>query len=117
MSHFRAAACAVLAFALSLTTLGATAEARGVRKPDATKLAYFQQSNIFQSGLRGTHTLALTFDDGPSASTPSLLRVLKKNQVPATFFIVGTMAKRRPGVLKQIAADGHLLANHSATHA
>jgi peptidoglycan/xylan/chitin deacetylase (PgdA/CDA1 family) len=81
-----------------------------------TQIAWFQSKNIFHSGLMGTHTVALTFDDGPSVNTPALLRVLKKEQVPGTFFIVGAMAKKHPEVLAQIAADGHLLANHSATH-
>ena len=35
--------------------------------------AYFQPQNIYASGLVGTSTLALTFDDGPSGYTESLL--------------------------------------------
>lgn len=80
------------------------------------RVAYFQEKNIFHSGLRGTHTIALTFDDGPNAHTSEVLAALKQEGVKATFFIVGKMAHAHPDVLAEIAAEGHLLANHSATH-
>lgn len=90
----------------------------GDAKPTAQdRIAYFQTKNIFHSGLRGTHTIALTFDDGPNENTRAVLDVLKANNIKATFFIVGRMARTYPEVLKRIAAEGHLLANHSATHA
>lgn len=56
----------------------------------------------------------LTFDDGPSAYTPQLLEILKKYDVKATFFVMDTAYV---GTIKQIAADGHTLAVHTATHA
>jgi len=85
----------------------------GEAKPN---LAYFQEKNIFHSGLRDTHTVALTFDDGPNYNTPAVLDALKANNVKATFFIVGRMAKTYPDILRRIAAEGHLLGNHSASH-
>jgi peptidoglycan/xylan/chitin deacetylase (PgdA/CDA1 family) len=45
-----------------------------------------------------------------------VLDVLKALNVRATFFIVGKMARAYPQVLSRIAAEGHLLANHSASH-
>ena len=81
-----------------------------------SRIAYFQTKNIFHSGLRDTHTIALTFDDGPNFNTPAVLDELKAQGVKGTFFIVGKMAKAYPDVLARIAAEGHLLANHSATH-
>jgi peptidoglycan-N-acetylglucosamine deacetylase len=79
-------------------------------------VAYFQEKNIFHSGLRDQHTIALTFDDGPNQNTPEVLDALKAQNVKATFFIVGKMARAYPDVLARIAAEGHLLANHSGTH-
>jgi peptidoglycan-N-acetylglucosamine deacetylase len=102
---------ALSAFALAFSLLAGAAEAG-----DA-KLAYFQTKNIFHSGLKNTHTVALTFDDGPNANTQDVLDRLKALGVKGTFFIVGKMAKTHPDVLARIAAEGHLLANHSATHA
>ncbi len=55
----------------------------------------------------------LTFDDGPSQHTPRLLSILKKYNVKATFFVVGTASI---GYLDDIAADGHAIALHSNTH-
>ena len=88
----------------------------GAAKAGDAKLAYFQPKNIFHSGLKNTHTVALTFDDGPNGYTEDVLDALKALGVKGTFFIVGKMAKTYPGVLARIAAEGHLLANHSATH-
>lgn len=79
--------------------------------------AYFQQNNIRSSGLVGTKTLALTFDDGPSAFTPELLEILAQNNVRATFFVVGTRARHQGDVLARMARDGHVIANHSFSHA
>src|SRR5438067_2266746 len=98
--------------ALALAALPAGAES----KSPNTHLAWFQPDNIYHSGLRGTHTIALTFDDGPNQYTPDVLDALKDAGIKATFFIVGTMAHAHPDVLARIAEDGHLLANHSATH-
>lgn len=80
------------------------------------RIALFQPKTIFHSGLRRAHVVALTFDDGPNSHTPAVLDALKSLNVKATFFIVGKMAHRYPEVLARIAAEGHLLANHSATH-
>jgi peptidoglycan/xylan/chitin deacetylase (PgdA/CDA1 family) len=84
--------------------------------PQDDRIALFQPKNIFHSGLRDAHVVALTFDDGPNAYTPAVLDALKAMNVKATFFIVGNMARRYPDILARIAAEGHLLANHSATH-
>jgi peptidoglycan/xylan/chitin deacetylase (PgdA/CDA1 family) len=55
-------------------------------------------------------TLYLTLDDGPSEATGAILAVLRKHQVPATFFI--TTDHIRPELVAPILADGHQLANH-----
>jgi peptidoglycan/xylan/chitin deacetylase (PgdA/CDA1 family) len=80
------------------------------------RVALFQRGTIFHSGLTHSHTIALTFDDGPNAHTAEVLDALKDLHVKATFFIVGNQAHRHPGILARIAREGHLLANHSATH-
>jgi peptidoglycan/xylan/chitin deacetylase (PgdA/CDA1 family) len=67
---------------------------------------------------RGTgHVVALTFDDGPTRGvTDRLLDVLEREHVPATFFVVGTAARREPPLLRRMAADGDEIENHSDTH-
>ncbi len=59
----------------------------------------------------------LTFDDGPSTKvTGSILDTLAQKGVKATFFIVGDRVRGREETLKRIAAEGHTLGVHSATH-
>ncbi len=59
----------------------------------------------------------LTFDDGPSSNvTPEILDVLKKEDIKATFFVLGTMVKANPGVLRREREEGHYIANHSYSH-
>jgi peptidoglycan-N-acetylglucosamine deacetylase len=61
--------------------------------------------------------VALTFDDGPDLlTTPELLLLLKKHRVKGTFFVNGRRAARYPGLLAEILAQGHTLANHSFNH-
>ncbi|WP_227869892.1 polysaccharide deacetylase family protein [Streptomyces otsuchiensis] len=61
--------------------------------------------------------IALTFDDGPHPEhTPQVLRVLRQHGVTATFFVIGENAERHPDLLRAVADEGHLVANHSWTH-
>jgi len=59
---------------------------------------------------------ALTFDDGPSRYTATLLDLLAERKIPATFFVVGQNAERRPALIKRMLAEGHEVANHSYSH-
>jgi len=75
------------------------------------------QNAVLTRGRKDVREIALTFDDGPHPEfTPQLLRVLKQEHVPATFFVVGTMALRSPDLIRAIAADGHTVANHTFHH-
>lgn len=58
----------------------------------------------------------LTFDDGPSKWTPQVLDILAKEQVKATFFVLGQEAERRESVVKRIMREGHALGNHTYNH-
>ena len=59
----------------------------------------------------------LTFDDGPSDRvTPKILDILKEENVPATFFIVGKNAIGRKAILKRAYDEGHTIAVHSFSH-
>jgi cellulose synthase/poly-beta-1,6-N-acetylglucosamine synthase-like glycosyltransferase/peptidoglycan/xylan/chitin deacetylase (PgdA/CDA1 family)/spore germination protein YaaH len=61
--------------------------------------------------------LALTFDDGPDPRwTPAILDILKRENVPATFFIIGKNGQAYPDLVRRIANEGHELGNHSFTH-
>jgi peptidoglycan/xylan/chitin deacetylase (PgdA/CDA1 family) len=65
----------------------------------------------------GTAVVALTFDDGPDPEqTPKILELLAKHQVKATFCLVGDQVRRHPDIVRQIAAAGHTLCNHTWKH-
>lgn len=61
--------------------------------------------------------IAITFDDGPVEQSKVLLQLLKETSTPATFFCIGKNVKQNPAILKQIFNDGHIIANHSYSHA
>ena len=67
------------------------------------------------SGVPGH--VALTFDDGPDpASTPKFLEALDDLGWHATFFMLGDMARRSPGLAAEVAAAGHEVAVHGDRH-
>lgn len=61
-------------------------------------------------------TVYLTFDDGPSPHTDQVLEILKKEEVTATFFVLGEKVKRSPEVIRRIVDGGHALGNHTYDH-
>ena len=59
----------------------------------------------------------LTFDDGPSeAVTNLILDVLKKQNIKATFFVVGSNVDKYPDIVKRAYEEGHYIANHGYSH-
>ena len=59
----------------------------------------------------------LTFDCGyENGNLPAILDALKKHQVSATFFAVGTFLESEPELVKRIVADGHTIGNHTWHH-
>ena len=67
-------------------------------------------------GNRRRRALAVTFDDGPSESTPQILDILARYRVPATFFQCGANVDRLPDVARAVARAGHEIGNHSYSH-
>jgi peptidoglycan-N-acetylglucosamine deacetylase len=61
--------------------------------------------------------IVLTFDDGPSPEyTPRVLDALAAEGVKATFFLIGTMARRYPALVRRICHEGHTIASHTQNH-
>ena len=67
-------------------------------------------------GRRDRKSVALTFDDGPSESTPAVLDCLSHHQARATFFQCGSNALRLPEIARAVAENGHEIGHHSHTH-
>ncbi|MBU5485696.1 polysaccharide deacetylase [Clostridium sp. MSJ-11] len=59
----------------------------------------------------------LTFDDGPSPNnTPEILKILKDNDVKATFFVIGTSVESYPHVAKRLYKEGMCILPHTYSH-
>ncbi|MGH9733649.1 MAG: polysaccharide deacetylase family protein [Candidatus Acidiferrales bacterium] len=82
--------------------------------------AFAPWSQLFGQTFRFTNdsrSLAITFDDGPNpAITPSLLELLDRHNANATFFLIGRYAATEPALVRDIAARGHAIGNHTQTH-
>jgi peptidoglycan/xylan/chitin deacetylase (PgdA/CDA1 family) len=104
--------------------------AEAARTPDARRSAIARsQLPDVSAGRRGAGdspmsyiddgpmAIALTIDDGPSpVYTPQVLRLLEKYRVTATFSMIGIEVGAHPGVAREVAAAGHVIANHTWTH-
>jgi peptidoglycan/xylan/chitin deacetylase (PgdA/CDA1 family) len=65
----------------------------------------------------GAKIVALTFDDGPwPVFTDKVLDILEAEQVPATFFMLGTRVNRAPSIARRVVAEGHQAASHTLGH-
>jgi cellulose synthase/poly-beta-1,6-N-acetylglucosamine synthase-like glycosyltransferase/peptidoglycan/xylan/chitin deacetylase (PgdA/CDA1 family)/spore germination protein YaaH len=61
--------------------------------------------------------IVLTFDDGPDPDyTPRILDILKREHVPAAFFVVGSMAEKNIQILRREFDEGHEIGNHTFFH-
>jgi peptidoglycan-N-acetylmuramic acid deacetylase len=71
----------------------------------------------FYKGDPNSKTLYLTFDSGyENGYMPKILKVLKKEKVPATFFVTGHFLESQHELAKQMVNEGHIIGNHSWYH-
>jgi len=68
-------------------------------------------------GDTNQNQIAITFDDGPVEQSLEMLKLLEEHDVPATFFCIGKNIEQYPAILQQMDKQGHLIGNHSYTHA
>lgn len=86
-------------------------------------LAHNSQPKAFSPGNierlhMGYNEVVITIDDGPTIGvTDKILDILYRYDVQATFFVVGERAKRHPELMARMAREGHIVANHTLTHA
>ncbi|WP_395048614.1 polysaccharide deacetylase family protein [Flavobacterium sp.] len=66
--------------------------------------------------LERDNKIALTFDDGPNENTLSIIKILNKMDVKATFFCIGKNIEKHPEIIKRIVEEGHIVGNHSFSH-
>jgi len=76
-----------------------------------------QYGDFITRGPSAGNMFALTFDDGPGDNTEAVLAELSAAGVKGTFFMLGSEAKQYPKKAAQVAAAGHLIGNHTYSHA
>src|SRR5699024_8014963 len=65
----------------------------------------------------GDKVIYLTFDNGyEQGYTKQILNILKKEHVPATFFVTGHYVTSEPQLIQQMVDEGHIIGNHSYHH-
>ena len=89
------------------------------RNGDITGVAFDRLPSQYQVQRTGysPNQIALTFDDGPDPQwTPRILDILKRYNVPATFFMVGENGLTERGLLERMVREGHEVGSHTYTH-
>ncbi|WP_190277359.1 polysaccharide deacetylase family protein [Taibaiella lutea] len=88
---------------------------------------YFKSLNLlpilkitFEKGqlqlVQNQKQIALTFDDGPAEQTEAVLDILKKENIKATFFLIGKNIQGRETLVQRMFDEGHSIGNHSFNH-
>ncbi len=97
--------------ALVVTTMGLT----GYFGASTASATWFGGGAVH--GSRASNEVAITFDDGPNVTTtPTVMKILDAAGVKGTFFLVGKAIDAEPQIARDLAADGHLVGNHSYHH-
>ena len=76
-----------------------------------------RQYDAYYIGDSSQKVLYLTFDCGyENGYTEQILDALKKHNAPAAFFVVGHMIESAPDIVRRMAAEGHVVGNHTFHH-
>ncbi len=89
---------------------------RDVRAQFSSRIRAVSSAPVSRASA-GHPAVALTFDDGPKpGATETLLEILRQEQAPATFFLIGRHTTAYPELAQKIAAAGMQIENHTYTH-
>ncbi len=90
----------------------------GMIQHDIIIPALGSKAHPYYQGIKGKNMISITFNvDWGEEYIPALLNILADENIKATFFITGNWAGKFPGLLKDIAEQGHEIGNHGYTHA
>ncbi|MCY4371477.1 MAG: polysaccharide deacetylase family protein [bacterium] len=85
--------------------------------PDPEPVRSTPSTRTARRSIRPGDVVYLTFDDGPNPNhTPEVLDILARHGARATFFVIGSLVERYPGIFQRIVAEGHTVANHTWRH-
>ena len=98
-------------------TLGADPEIPSQTPQKSVGKRPTEQNITFNSVHTDGPYIAMSFDDGPSATlTPKLLDLLAARHIKATFFVIGENVMEHPEIVARAAREGHEIGNHSWSH-
>src|SRR5438552_6553507 len=106
-------------FATVIVTQDLGAESKPAKQsaPRENRTSAEESSITFSSVHVDGPYIAMTFDDGPSATlTPKLLDLLAARHIKATFFVIGENVAEHPEIVARAAREGHEIGNHSWSH-
>lgn len=83
---------------------------------EKTILEKYTDSVDIDNQSNSLYNVYLTFDDGPSKITSKILEILKKYNIPATFFVTGYKNDKYNDIYNQIVNDGHAIGLHTYSH-
>jgi peptidoglycan/xylan/chitin deacetylase (PgdA/CDA1 family) len=110
----RALTAVLTTTALAVLGLSAASPAASAKSPAASPVK--QATGARHGGPCRNGYVGLTFDDGPSATTPQLLAALRDNHLRATMFNQGNNALARPGYVRDEVRARMWIGNHTFTH-
>ena len=111
------AASAGTAASTEVTNWGLSFQQDGQRPVGNASPEELAEYDAYYCGDEDEKVLYLTFDAGyENGYTPEILDVLKKEKVPAAFFVVGTYIEQNPELVKRMEEEGHIVGNHTMDH-
>ena len=123
LTHFtcRALRKAAPVSSVSMPVLSSAAENWGLSFPEKGKTPVGNATseelaayNAWFAASPEENIIYLTFDCGyENGNTPAILDALQKHQAPAAFFVVGNFLSDQPDLVKRMAAEGHIVGNHT----
>ena len=96
---------------------GLSFQEEGKRPTGNASMEELKNYNAWYAADTDEKQIYLTFDAGyDNGNMPAILNALHKHQVHATFFVVGTLIREKPELIREIVDAGHTIGNHTMTH-
>lgn len=96
---------------------GLSFQEEGKRPTGNASMEELKKYNAWYAADSDEKKIYLTFDAGyDNGNMPAILNALHNHQVHATFFVVGTLIREKPELIREIVDAGHTIGNHTMTH-
>jgi peptidoglycan/xylan/chitin deacetylase (PgdA/CDA1 family) len=102
--------------AVTTTKKIVTTKSKSTTTSTTTNSVPTQLPSIFRDSCNKQGTISLSFDDGPSEYTFDFINYLSKNNIPATFFLIGDQIDTYLSTIQQMSRLGFEIGCHTWTH-